>query len=93
MYLGRVWVVNPVEAARQVPTNPWEELAQQIMQRLLNDTLQTTLNIYGIEGPGSKGPIDGNASYTREYQRVWLRRHFADIFGVFLYFMSRRGIA
>jgi hypothetical protein len=70
VYLGRVWIVNPVEAARQVPTNPWEELAQQIILRVMNDTFQTALNIPGYEGPGSKGPIDGKANTTREYARV-----------------------
>jgi hypothetical protein len=70
VYLGRVWVVNPVEAARMVPTNPWEELAQQITQRVLNDTLQTALNVPGFQGPGSQGPVDGKAGTTREYVRV-----------------------
>jgi hypothetical protein len=54
VWLGRVYVINPVEALAMTPRNPMEAAAMRLSQIQLNTTLMNTFTALGIEGPDAK---------------------------------------
>lgn len=64
IWVGRVYVVNPVEALRLTPRTPVEKAVFQLSEHYVNATVMNAFTALGIEGPDSQ-PVKRAAVFSR----------------------------